>query len=140
MNKSIFTGRFVKDPEVKVTKGDLSVCSFNLAVERKFKTASGEKQTDFIPCVARRKVAEIIGNNIHKGSKVLIIGNIQTRTYDDKDKKKVYITEVIVDEIEFLDKGEFRGEGKLEKAPNDNKAPEGFYPVTDDDTSLPFDL
>ena len=99
----------------------------------------GEKKADFIPCVAWRKLAEIMGNNLHKGSKILIVGNIQTRNYEDKDGKKIFITELIVDEIEFLEKQAFKDNGKLEGTPTVS-ADNGFFPVEDSDTSLPFDL
>lgn len=140
MNRWIGTGRLVKDPEVKVTKNGIAVCSFTFACDRKFKDENGEKKADFIPCVAWRKLAEIMGNNLHKGSKILIVGNIQTRNYDDKDGKKIFITELIVEEIEFLEKQAFKDNGKLEGTPTVS-ADNGFFPVDDGDScGLPFDL
>ena len=103
MNKVILVGRLVKDPEVKTTQSQISVCSFTIAVDRKFKAANGERQSDFISCVAWRQQAELLGKYFQKGSRVGVIGNIQTRNYDDANGKKVYVTEVIVDEIEFVE-------------------------------------
>ena len=156
MNKVILLGRLTRDPEVKTTQSDISVCSFTLAVDRKYKSASGEKQADFLSCVAWRQQAELLGKYFQKGSRVGVIGNIQTRNYDDANGKKVYVTEVIVDEIEFVDsKRDESSQGASYSAPSpvddllahqaakntpSNVTPEnGFFPVVDDE-KLPFDL
>ena len=135
LNKVILTGRLVKDPEVKATQNQISVCAFTIAVDRKYKNANGERQADFISCVAWRQQAELLGKYFQKGSRIGIVGSLQTRDYE-KDGHKVYVTEVIVDEIEFLD-------SKKSETSNPPPAPavdNGFYPAMDDDTSLPFDL
>ena len=108
MNRCILTGRLVKDPEVKTTQSQISVCAFTLAVDRKFKTASGERQADFISCVAWRQQAELLGKYFQKGSRIGIVGSLQTRDYE-KDGHKVYVTEVIVDEIEFVESKKEQG-------------------------------
>ena len=135
MNKVILVGRLVKDPEVKTTQSQISVCSFTLAVDRKFKNASGERQADFISCVAWRQQAELLGKYFQKGSRVGVVGNLQSRSYDDANGHKVYVTEVIVDEIEFLDSKKSEAEN-----PPAHSIDNGFYTATDDDTSLPFSL
>lgn len=152
MNKVILVGRLVKDPEVKTTQSQVSVCSFTLAVDRRFKAANGERQSDFLSCVAWRQQAELLGKYFQKGSRIGIVGNLQSRSYDDTATgKKVYVTEVVVDEIEFLDsKRDGASGGSSEpsgtrqvSASNQPPAPtveSGFYPAMDDDTSLPFDL
>ena len=148
MNKVILVGRLVKDPEVKTTQSQVAVCSFTIAVDRKFKSASGERQSDFISCVAWRQQAEFLGRYFQKGSRVAIVGNIQSRTYDDPQGKKVYVTEVVVDEVEFVDSKRESGGNAGYEAPktatiNPPPAPavdSGFYPTMDDDTTLPFDL
>ena len=140
MNRTILIGRLVKDPEVKTTQSQIAFCGFTIAVDRKTKK-DAEKQADFISCVAWRQQAEFLGKYFQKGSRVAVTGNLQSRSFDDKDGKKVYVTEVVVDEIEFVD-------SKKEGQTNDNWKPEpsppavdnGFYPVMDDDTTLPFDL
>ena len=133
MNKIILVGRLVKDPEIKTTQSGTAVCSFTLAVDRKFKK-DGEKTADFISCVAWRQQAEFLGKYFQKGSRVGIIGNLQTRTYDDANGKKIYVTEVLVDDLEFV---ESKHETEKHEAP---AADSGFYPAMDDDTTLPFDL
>ena len=155
MNKVILVGRLVKDPEVKATQSQISVCSFTLAVDRKFKNADGERQADFLNCVAWRQQAELLGKYFQKGNRCGIVGNLQTRDYE-KDGHKVYVTEVIVDEIEFVDsKRDESSQGASYSAPSpvddllahqaakntpSNVTPEnGFFPVVDDD-KLPFDL
>jgi len=103
MNKVILIGRLTKEPEVKTTSSSISVCKFILAVDRSFKDANGQRQADFINCVAWRQTANFISSYFHKGSKIAVIGSIQTRNYDDKDGKKVYVTEIVVDEAEFVE-------------------------------------
>lgn len=102
MNKVMLIGRLTADPEVKTTSNSTQVCKFSIAVDRRFKDANGNKQTDFISCVAWKQTAEFIGKYFHKGNRMALVGNIQTRTYE-KDGQKVYVTEVIVDEVEFCD-------------------------------------
>ena len=137
MNRCILTGRLVKDPEVKTTQSQISVCAFTLAVDRKFKNAAGERQSDFISCVAWRQQAELLGKYFQKGSRIGIVGSLQTRDYE-KDGHKVYVTEVIVDEIEFLDSK--KAETGTPNPPPAPSVDNGFYPAMDDDTTLPFDL
>jgi len=150
MNKVIMIGRLVKDPEVKTTQSQIAFCGFTVAVDRKFKTASGERQADFISCVAWRQQAEFLGKYFQKGSRVAVVGNLQSRTYDDANGKKVYITEVVVDEIEFVDSKRdgapaSGSEGSHPVTAGSTPPPtpsmdNGFYPAMDDDTTLPFDL
>ena len=137
MNKIILIGRLTKDPEVKETQSQISVCTFTIAVDRKFKTADGERQSDFLTCVAWRQQADLLGRYFQKGSRIGIVGNLQSRSYDNNEGKKVYVTEVVVDEIEFVESKKEQGQAYAPPAPSvDN----GFYPTMDDDTSLPFDL
>lgn len=102
MNKVIITGRLTKDIEVKTTSNDKEYCSFTIAVDRRFKDADGNRQADFISCTAWNKTAEFLGKYFHKGSRIGICGSIQTRSYE-KDGQKVFVTEVLVEETEFLD-------------------------------------
>lgn len=99
MNKVILAGRLTKDPEVRYTQTGVAVASFTLAVNRRF---SKEKVADFIPIVVWDKIAEIVGNNLVKGSQVLIEGRIQIRSYDAQDGSKRYVTEVIAHDVEFM--------------------------------------
>jgi len=102
MNKVILIGRLTKDPEVRNTANQATVCRFTVAVDRKFKDANGQRQADFINCVAWRQTANFISSYFHKGSKIAIVGNIQTRNYEANGQKH-YVTEVVVDEAEFVD-------------------------------------
>lgn len=140
MNKAILNGRLTKDPELTITPSQISVCKFTLAVDRRFKSANGEKQADFIPIVAWRQQADFAAKYFRKGSKMIVVGNIQTRNWDDSEGKKHYVTEIIAEEIEF-------GESKQQQDPQHDgyKPPQnpdnsGFFPAPDDDTSLPFEL
>jgi single-strand DNA-binding protein len=146
MNKVILMGRLTRDPEVKTTQNQVEVCSFTLAVDRRYKNADGKKDADFISCVAWRKTAQLLGQYFKKGSRLGVVGSVSTRTYDDKEGKKVYVTEVAVDEIEFIDsKKDDAGPGELPSAPVPSSIPDmttpdpALFPVMDDDL-LPFDL
>jgi single-strand DNA-binding protein len=97
MNKVILKGRLAKDVEMRYTSTGKAVASFTLAVNGYGKDA----KTEFIPCLAWEKTAQIVGDNLAKGSEVLVEGRIQTRSYDAKDGSKRYATEVIVREVEF---------------------------------------
>lgn len=110
MNKVILSGRITKDIELRYTTNNCAVTNFNLAVRR------NKDEADFVSIVAYSKTAELIQNYCKKGSSINIVGRLQTRQYDDKDGKRVYVTEVIVDEIEFLDKKEQKEETKITEA------------------------
>jgi single-strand DNA-binding protein len=101
INKVILMGRITHDLELKQTQSGTPVLSFNLAVERKFQKQGEPKQTDFINCVAWRQLAEFISKYFGKGSLIAIEGNLRTRSYDDKNGTKHYITEVYVDSASF---------------------------------------
>lgn len=103
MNKAILIGRLTKDPEVRTTTSGVPVTTFTLAVNRNFKNQAGEYEADFILCVAYRKQAENIGRYVGKGSKVAVEGRIQTRSYENNQGQRVYVTEIICDSVEFLD-------------------------------------
>lgn len=153
MNKAFIMGRLTKDPEIRTTPTQVPVATFTLAVDRRFKSSNGEKQTDFIPVVAWRNTADFVGKYFKKGSKMIVIGSIQTRTYDDKEGKKVYVTEIIADEVEFAESKRddsanpstyqsSQAGGGFSNTSNFPQAPSGdsFFTTADDDTSLPFDL
>lgn len=103
INTVALTGRLTRDPELRYTGSGIAVVSFNLAVNRSFKNANGDREADFIQCQAWRKTAELIANNLHKGSLIGVEGRIQTRTYENNDGNTVYVTEVVVDTITFLE-------------------------------------
>lgn len=101
MNKAILVGRLARDPEVKYTQSGKCVATFTIAVNRY--AGNGENTADFIPVVVWEKLAEIVGNHLTKGSKVLVEGRIQVRSYEAKDGGKRYVTEIIAQNIEFMD-------------------------------------
>lgn len=132
LNKAILIGRLTKDPEVRYTQSGTAVCTFTLAVDRKFaKKDSGQPTADFIPIVAWRKLAEIIGNNLVKGRRISVEGRIQVRSYDAQDGSKRYATEIVADEVEFLDSKEQTG---AQSATGGN----GSFGSTVPDDEIPF--
>ena len=104
MNKVILLGRLTKDPELRYTAtNNTAVCSFTLAVNRKFGKQGEEKQVDFIPVVAWDKHGEFCNKFFQKGQQVVVVGRIQVRSWDDNEGKKRYATEVVSEEAYFAD-------------------------------------
>ena len=131
MNKAIITGNLTRDPQQRTTSSGISVTSFTVAVQRRFKQ-DGQQQADFIPVTCWRGLAENVAKYCTKGSKVGVVGTIQTRNYDDANGVRRYVTEIVADEVEFLGSN---GQGKVTgDAPKDI---EDFQPM-DDDAELPF--
>ena len=102
MNKVILIGRLTRDPELRTISNGTSTTSFSLAVNRTYTNQNGEREADFINCVAWRKQAENIAKYCVKGTQVAVEGRIQTRSYDAQDGTKRYVTEVIADNVTFL--------------------------------------
>ncbi len=102
MNSVQLVGRFTRDPEVRYSDGGTSIARFNLAVDRRFKTQGGQ-DADFISCIAFGKTAEFIEKYFHQGNKVAAVGRIQTGNYTNKDGQKVYTTDVVVENVEFVE-------------------------------------
>lgn len=103
MNKAFLIGRLTKDPELRYTESNKAIANFTIAIDRQYTNSQGEKETDFINIVTFQKQAENIKKYVTKGSLVAADGRIQTRSYEDKDGKRVYVTEVIADRVQFLD-------------------------------------
>lgn len=129
MNKVVLLGRLTKDPEVRTTQNNTMVCSFSLAVNRRFKQ-EGQPDADFINCVSFSKTAEFIAKYFTKSQQVAVVGRIQTRNYDNSEGKKVYVTEVVAEEVHFAE------------SKKDNNAGfepvEEFTPVAQEGEKLPF--
>ena len=102
MNKVIITGRNTKDIELRQTTAGTSAIEFSVAVKRAFKNANGEYDSDFFNCVAFKNTAELISRYVGKGDMLGIVGRLQTRNYTNKEGKKIYVTEIVVEEVEFL--------------------------------------
>ncbi|MEI3530649.1 MAG: single-stranded DNA-binding protein [Bacilli bacterium] len=103
MNKVCLIGRLTAQPELRYNNGNVAYTRFTLAVNRNFTSQNGERETDFINCVAWRKTAELICEHLNKGSQIGIEGRIQTGSYDDKDGNKRFTTDVIVENLTFVD-------------------------------------
>lgn len=140
MNKVILVGNLTRDPELKQTSNGISVCTFSLAVQRRYANAEGNRETDFFNIVVWRQQGENCHRYLKKGSKAGVCGSLQTRTYEANDGTKRYITEIVADEVEFLTtrNSEMGGESFSEErpAPTRKKAVAELEPVSDDD--LPF--
>ena len=102
MNKWYGIGNLTKDVELLMTTSGVYVAKFTIAVQRKYSNENGEKETDFINCIAWRKLAENLNKYCKKGDKIAVVGEIQIRSYDAKDGSKRYVTEIVADEIEFI--------------------------------------
>lgn len=102
MNKVVLIGNLVRDPEVRATQSGIPVCNFTVAVNRRFKNANGDQETDFLNVIAWRQLAELCGKYLAKGRKVAVTGSIQTRTYEAKDGSKRTAWDIVADEVEFL--------------------------------------
>ena len=143
MNKVFLIGNLTRDPEMRSTQSGVPVCNFSIAVNRRFRNAqTGQQETDFLNIVAWRQLAELCGRYLTKGSKVSVMGSIQTRTYEAQDGSKRYVTEVIADNVEFCDSRPSEGGHPRTDNPPPPPAPSGSAPsggfTEVDDDELPF--
>lgn len=147
MNKVVLVGNLTRDPELRTTSSGISTVSFTIAVQRRFKNADGSYDADFISCVAWRSTAEFISHYFQKGSRIGVVGNLRSRSYDDKNGQRRYVTEVYVDEAEFVNSKSGGNSGFPGTESQEVPAPEqgkdlfedelkGFEPL--DDPDLPF--
>lgn len=131
MNTVNLIGRLTKDPELRYTPSGVAICKFTVAVNRDFTNQSGEREADFINCTAFKKTAENLSNYQTKGSRIGVVGRIQTGSFEGQDGKRVFTTDVMVDRIEFLDsKNQSNGQNP---SPQQNNGP---IEVSED--QLPF--
>lgn len=103
INSTVLVGRLTRDPELKYTTSNIAVATFSLAVNRNFKDANGERETDFINCVIWRQQAENLANWAKKGALIGITGRIQTRSYENQQGQRVYVTEVVAENFQILE-------------------------------------
>ncbi|WP_440894948.1 single-stranded DNA-binding protein [Amphibacillus sp. Q70] len=136
LNRVVIVGRLTKDPDLRYTANGKAVANFTIAVNRPFSNQQGNREADFINCVIWNKSAENLANYMSKGSLIGIDGNLQSRNYDGKDGKRVYVTEVVAGSVQFL-------ESKNKTASNENKSqsntPNNNIEPTQDDMS-PIDI
>lgn len=145
MNKVVLMGRLTRDPEVRYSSGENASAnaSFTLAVDRKFKKQNDDVTADFIRCVAFGKQAEFCEKYVKKGTKIVVVGRIQTGSYRNKDGQTVYTTDIVCEEIEFAESKNAAGqsESKPRSKSNDGvkDGADGFMDLSDlDNCELPF--
>ncbi len=160
INRVVLVGRLTKDPELRYTPNGVPVASFTLAVNRPFSNQQGEREADFINCIVWRKPAENVANFLRKGSLAGVEGRLQTRSYDNNEGKRVWVTEVVADSVQFLEPKGSGGNGnqQQERQPqrelagvgagnSNNRGGVGGYdpfagnggPIDISDDDLPFD-
>jgi len=133
LNKSILIGRLTKEPELNYTKTGIAVCTFTLAVDRPFKDSQGNKEADFLNIVTWRQLAETCANYLKKGRLCAVEGRIQIRNYENNEGRRIYITEIVADNVRFLESGN-KAEAE-ETGANKIQQREQY-----DDKSKPFDI
>lgn len=137
MNKVILIGNVANDPESRTTASGIAQCSFRLAVQRRFANASGVREADFLPVVCWRQTAEFAAKYLLKGRRVAVEGSIQTRSYDAQDGTKRHVTEIMVDNLEILDRSESKPAATADTVKKaESTFGKDFVQVEDDD--LPF--
>src|SRR5690554_5156692 len=142
LNKVVLIGRLTKDPEIRYLPSGVAVTTFFLAVNRNFTNQQGEREADFLPIVTWRGLAETCGKYLAKGRLVAVAGRIQTRNYETQTGERRYVTEIIADEVQFLDWGDSSDKNT---SSDDSYAPAdpiddtpGFQPIDGEDDELPF--
>ncbi|PZD95207.1 single-stranded DNA-binding protein [Paenibacillus sambharensis] len=134
LNRVILIGRLTRDPEMKYTPTGIATTTFTLACDRPFQT-NGQKEADFIPIVTWRQLAETCANYLKKGRLTAVEGRIQVRSYENNEGKRVYVTEVIADNVRFLERGEQQEQSRSER--NDPFQDDG-RPIEIKEDDLPF--
>lgn len=129
MNQVYLIGNLTRDAELNETSSGVAVCRFSIAVNRDYKTESGERVADFFNITTWRKTAEVCGKFLKKGSKVAIVGSLQNRSYEDKDGIKRTVTDIVAEEVEFL------SSNQTEEKPTENPKPKL---IEVDESDLPF--
>lgn len=124
MNQVIITGNLAADPETRTTQSGITQAAFRVAVQRRYADKqTGRREADFLPCIAWRQPAEFLAQYAHKGDRVVVVGTIQTRSYDAQDGSKRHVTEIIADQVELPRKGDAKP----------SSTPDGFVEVDDDE-------
>ena len=118
LNRVILIGRLTRDPELRYTPAGVAVTQFTLAVDRPFTTGQGEREADFIPIVTWRQLAETCANYLKKGRLTAVEGRIQVRNYENNEGKRVYVTEVIADNVRFLESNREGGASREDNGGN----------------------
>jgi single-strand DNA-binding protein len=153
LNRTVLVGRLTKDPEIRYSPNGVAVSNFTIAVNRPFSNQSGEREADFINCVVWRRPAENLAEYTGKGSLIGVDGRIQTRSYEGNDGKRIFVTEVVADSVQFLDTKKsqnssngsqsnnqsYNGGGQANQQQNNNDPfKDKGEPIEISDDSLPF--
>ena len=141
LNRVVLVGRMTKDADLRYTPSGVAVANFTVAVNRPFKSQQGEQEADFINCVTWRKQAENLANYTRKGNLIGIDGRIQTRSYEGMDGKTVYVTEVVAENIQFLEskKSGKAQQPKQQRISNMNKnLQQNAQEIDVEESDLPF--
>lgn len=131
LNKGILMGRLTRDPELRHTQSGTAVCSFTLAIDRDRKDANGEKQTDFIDCVAWGKQAEFVAQWFSKGMMAIVVGRIQSRKWQDQNGNNRTAIEINCEDVSF-------GETKKNRDSNSGRQNSDFADMPEEDSDVPF--
>ncbi|MCD8921660.1 single-stranded DNA-binding protein [Staphylococcus gallinarum] len=148
INRVVLVGRLTKDPEFRTTPSGISIANFTLAVNRTFTNAQGEREADFINVVVFKKQAENVNNYLSKGNLAGVDGRIQSRSYENNEGKRIFVTEVVADSVQFLEpknngqanntsKGQQTGTNN-KRSGNDNPFANANGPIDISDDDLPF--
>ncbi|HDA9296600.1 TPA: single-stranded DNA-binding protein [Staphylococcus aureus] len=155
LNRVVLVGRLTKDPEYRTTPSGVSVATFTLAVNRTFTNAQGEREADFVNCVVFRRQADNVNNYLSKGSLAGVDGRLQSRNYENQEGRRVFVTEVVCDSVQFLEPKntndtqqdlyqqqvqQTRGQSQYSnnKPVKDNPFANANVPIEIDDNDLPF--
>ena len=148
MNKILLVGRLTKDPELRYTQSGIAVASFTLAVNRRFTNQNGDREADFINCVAWQKAAEFVANYFKKGQQMGLEGRLQVRSYEGNEGQRRWVTEVVAEQIEFVgskNSGSGSGNGAGGSSGSGHNSSSGDNPyeglgqeIVFDDNELPF--
>ncbi|EGQ4184340.1 single-stranded DNA-binding protein [Staphylococcus pseudintermedius] len=142
LNRVVLVGRLTKDPEFRTTQSGVEVATFTLAVNRNYKNKNGEQQADFINCIVFRKQAENVNNYLNKGNLAGVDGRLQSRSYENQEGRRIFVTEVICDSVQFLESknnNQSNNQQQRGQAPaQDNPFTNSNNPIDIDDEDLPF--
>ncbi|MFS8215591.1 single-stranded DNA-binding protein [Paenibacillus polymyxa] len=140
LNRVILIGRLTKEPELRYTPSGVATCSFTLAVDRPFTSQGGEREADFLPIVTWRQLAETCANYLKKGRLTAVEGRVQVRNYENNEGKRVYVTEIVADNVRFLESSKNDSGDRQQPSTRNNNDPfsDDGKPIYIADEDLPF--
>lgn len=143
INNTVLIGRLTKDADLRYTPSNVAVATFTLAVNRNFKNENGDREADFINCVMWRQQAENLANWAKKGALIGVTGRIQTRSYDNQQGQRVYVTEVVAEQFQLLESRNSQGQSQGQKRQAQQETPDfsrnaNGNPLDISDDDLPF--